>query len=162
MPTSWGTFFSGQRACVSPHAGPTPLGRSCFSSAHNHLTSREAGSEIWIYEDLWNVGKEECRFSEDSRGFSHSRSAISVMGRGLFPLARHHQVVLHGKHPGHAVGANSRQVLVGLVVYNAFQRYVSVVHDDTDRAVGANAIVLQRPVAVDGDEQVAAQTVVIA
>jgi hypothetical protein len=27
--------------------------------AHAHLTSREAGFEIWIYEDLWNLGKEK-------------------------------------------------------------------------------------------------------
>jgi len=44
---------------------PAPLGRSCFSPAHTHLTSREAGSEIWIYEDLWKIRKEECRFHED-------------------------------------------------------------------------------------------------
>jgi hypothetical protein len=31
---------------------PTPIGRSCFSSAHAHLTSREAESELLIYEDL--------------------------------------------------------------------------------------------------------------
>jgi hypothetical protein len=32
------------------------LGRSCFSSTHAHLTSREAESEMLIYEDLWKVG----------------------------------------------------------------------------------------------------------
>jgi hypothetical protein len=46
---------------------PTPLGRSCFSPAHTHLTSREAGSEIWIYEDLWKLRKERLAFPDLQR-----------------------------------------------------------------------------------------------
>src|SRR5215472_3603603 len=80
---------------------PTPLGRSCFSPAHTHLTSREAGSEIWIYEDLWNVGKEECRFDEDSRGFSRVDRPLpprpAVLDCGFFhsSLSTNHQGKQH-------------------------------------------------------------------
>src|SRR6476620_2192969 len=62
---------------VLPLAGPRRFRKELLLfSAHTHLTSREAGSEIWIYEDLWNVGKEGCSFSEDLRGCSAGQGPI--------------------------------------------------------------------------------------
>ena len=76
MRSSWNTFFFGPARLLLAALRPTPLGRSCFSSAHTHLTSREAGSEMLIYEDLWKMGKEGCRFNAQSaRVRSYSQRA---------------------------------------------------------------------------------------
>ena len=61
--------------------------------------------------------------------------ACDVLIARLLSLPRHHQVVLHGKHSIHAVGADAGQVLVSLAVHNSFQRHVSMVHNDANRAV---------------------------
>jgi hypothetical protein len=55
-------FFGPARACFSPLAGPRRWEGAASLQAHTHLTSREAGSEIWIYEDLWKLRKEWFRF----------------------------------------------------------------------------------------------------
>ena len=51
------------------------------------------------------------------------------------PFAWHHQIVSNGKHSRHAVRAKPGHVLVRFAIDNAFQRHVSVVHDNTDRAI---------------------------
>src|SRR4029077_3229616 len=81
--------------------------------------------------------------------------------KALSSLSRHHQIILYRKNSKHAVGSDAGQVLVGLAVHHAFQRHMSAVHDDANGAVGADAIVLQRAVAVDGVEYVAAQAIVV-
>src|SRR5579864_1096447 len=44
----------------------------------------------------------------------------------------HVQVVGYRKRPGSAFGADPRRIFIGLAVYDAFQGYVTVLHDDAD------------------------------
>src|SRR5580704_8068581 len=67
------------------------------------------------------------------------------------PSRRDHlQVVGHRKYAGDAVGAKSGQVLVRLVVYDAFQRDAAVLHDDANRLLHSQSVFLESRVPVDG------------
>jgi hypothetical protein len=66
LPEAWFaillTFTTGPaRLALAAHR-PTLIGKELILfSAHTHLTSREAGSELLIYEDLWELRKEAFR-----------------------------------------------------------------------------------------------------
>jgi len=55
----------------------------------------------------------------------------------LFAAAFNLQVILHRKNIRHTVSSNIRHVLVSVIVNIAFERDVSILHDDMDRSYEA-------------------------
>src|SRR5271165_721869 len=47
------------------------------------------------------------------------------------------------------VGANSRNVLVSLIVHDTFQRHVPVLDDDPDRGLCTRAVAIQHRISID-------------
>src|SRR5215470_5349598 len=63
------------------------------------------------------------------------------------------QVVIHGECARDALGANVSQILVGLIVDHAFERYMAVLHDDPNRLLDPERVFFESGITVDGAEQ---------
>lgn len=64
-------------------------------------------------------------------------------------LARHHtKFVSNRKDSRNALGANSRYVLISLVIDNSFKGHVAVSYDDADRLIDTHVVLLQWSITV--------------
>src|SRR5207302_6476196 len=70
------------------------------------------------------------------------------------------QVVGYREDSGNAVGTNVDQILIGLAVDDAFERNVPILHDDADRLLHPESVLLQRLVSIDGAVELESQTVI--
>jgi hypothetical protein len=70
------------------------------------------------------------------------------------------EVIRHRKYARNLVGTDVDQVLVSTRIHHTLQSHVSAVHDYVDGPVGADAVALQRAIAVDGTKELHPQTVV--
>jgi hypothetical protein len=80
--------------------------------------------------------------------------------RRLFGL-HDHQIIFHRENSGHAIGLNAREILVGIVVHDAFEAHVAIFDDDVDGRLRSETIAEESIVGKDGPENGAADAVVI-
>src|SRR4051812_12578397 len=80
----------------------------------------------------------------------------------LGPLFGWHdlKVVVDGEGSGHSFGANAGQILVSLVVDDAFERHVPILDNDSYRLLHAKRILFESGLSVDGAEQTETDLVV--
>src|ERR1700728_4848556 len=65
-------------------------------------------------------------------------------------LRRYHlQIVGHREDAGDAVSAKAGHILIRIVIHNAFQSDAAILHDDADRLLHAQGVLLERWIPVD-------------
>jgi chemotaxis protein MotB len=72
----------------------------------------------------------------------------------------HLQIVGHAKCSGHAFRADAGSILVALVVHYSLERYVTALHNNADRLLHAQRVLLEAGKAVDGAIESPAQLVI--
>ena len=68
--------------------------------------------------------------------FAGSSFRIALALSRLFDV----EIVVHGEHAGHAVGADEGSVFIRLGTHHAFQVHMAVLHNDVNWPHGLNAV----------------------